>query len=256
MQRYRESRFGHGDYYYDSAMPPHDQFDTNTAQETDSFCSALETLHDVDESEYPNQYEETSFTQYDRLNKLSEQQQTLNRFGRPSEQRDLYNSQQTAQSAAPFYHPSCSSSREYAQEGLSSLQTRLNSFAAPRSRRAIASPTIEDSFVLTVEDNHLPSSPTPNHALNAQPLSLAPITVPVRLEFTAPTNYVSMISTRETNGQDTLEQYIDLYVLLADSSESLRVAARRDKDNGLQQLPRTYLREWQARRDIQVAGLK
>jgi hypothetical protein len=180
MQRYRESRYSqHGDYDYDSALSPYDQYDNGTAQETDSFCSARETLYDVDESDYPmqDQHEETSFTQYDRLNKLSEQQRPIRQLKQPSQRRDLYQSQQTAQPAANLYHPSnkSSKSREYAQEGPSSLQTRLNSFAVPRSRRAIALPPREDSSVYesvhTVEDINLPS-PTRSRPILHQSLCL------------------------------------------------------------------------------------
>jgi hypothetical protein len=68
-----------------------------------------------------------------------------------------------------------SKSREYAQEGPSSLQTRLNSFAVPRSRRAIALPPREDSSVYesvhTVEDINLPS-PTRSRPILHQSLCL------------------------------------------------------------------------------------
>jgi hypothetical protein len=213
MQRYREGRYSqYDDHDNDSAMSPYDQYDIGAAQETDSFYSARETLNDNDdyESEYPMQdyIEEPTFTQYNKLNEISDRK-NLSHLKRPSQRQDVYperaayHAQQTAQTSAKMNR----SSRGSAEEGPSSLQTRLNSFAVPRRRRVDASPPSEDHSMHeplhTVEDSNLPSSPSPNNALNAQPSNLAPVTLPVRLEFTAPADFVAMDLIRGSNGQDT-----------------------------------------------------
>lgn len=112
------------------------------------------------------------------------------------------------------------------EEGLSSLQTRLQSFQVqtttqrqlaqpPAAQLPTATTGTQDHFM---QDYNFSSSPTPNHSHSAQPSNLGPISVPVELEFTAPTDYLPMMGTN------------------------------RRADSSLAQLPVTSIRRWNVSR--------
>jgi hypothetical protein len=197
----------HGKYSHDSVVPSLDRHDDSASMQyldSSEYHSADEYFDDVNEYPTQNDYQEESYGNvvddgYDQPNEMSLPNQSAQR-------RIFYNDRAEYHDQANHYSAISRQRRpqsiqRYAQEGPSSLQTRLDSFAAPTRHRAVAPPINDDEVMNDAIQAAPDTSPTPNRTFNAQPAHLAPAALPVHLEFTAPADFAPMETGRGTSGQ-------------------------------------------------------